>query len=181
MMGIVFTEFFSFVEGAYGEDMVDELIDACDLPSGGAYTSVGAYDHLEMVHLVSALAKETNQPVGAHLGAFGEHLATRFGTLFPDFFAAHEALFPFLGSIEDKIHVEVRKLYPNAQLPRIDASELSATRMRLDYRSCRQMEALAEGLIRGAATHFGEPVAIARETLDIGGERVVRFTVEARA
>ena len=54
MKGIVFTEFLEMVEDRFSLDMVDDLIDDCDLPSGGVYTAVGTYSHEEIVALVSA-------------------------------------------------------------------------------------------------------------------------------
>ena len=39
MKGIVFTEFLDFVADRYGEDTVDDIIDASELPSAGAYTA----------------------------------------------------------------------------------------------------------------------------------------------
>jgi len=43
MKGVIFTEFLDFVELEMGGEMVDAIIDDCDLPSGGAYTSVSIY------------------------------------------------------------------------------------------------------------------------------------------
>ena len=45
--------------------MVDDIIDASALPSGGAYTAVGTYHHGEMLALCSALAERTGEPVPA--------------------------------------------------------------------------------------------------------------------
>ncbi len=44
MKGIVFTELIDMVEATFGEDMMDDVFDDCDLESGGAYTAVGTYD-----------------------------------------------------------------------------------------------------------------------------------------
>ena len=43
MKGIFFTEFLHMVEAQYSVNMVDDIIEAADLPSKGAYTIVGAY------------------------------------------------------------------------------------------------------------------------------------------
>lgn len=57
MKGLVFTEFLDFVAALRGGDMVDDVIDDCRLPNGGAYTAVGTYDHAEMQALIAALAE----------------------------------------------------------------------------------------------------------------------------
>ena len=36
-----YLEFIEFIEENYSSDMVEEIIDASELPSGGSYTSVG--------------------------------------------------------------------------------------------------------------------------------------------
>ncbi len=45
MKGVVFTEFIEMVEDQFSADMVDDIIDDAQPPSGGAYTAVGTYDH----------------------------------------------------------------------------------------------------------------------------------------
>ena len=127
MKGMVFTELLSFVEQIHGADAVDDLIDACDLPSGGAYTAVGTYDHAEMQALVAALSRQSKTPQNELLEVFGEHLIGRFRISFPDFFKAAPTLFEFLESIDRRIHVEVRKLYPDAESPNF-APSASTTR-----------------------------------------------------
>ncbi len=53
MKGIGCREFIDFVEESIGPEVVDEMIDACDLESGGAYTAVGTYDYREMLALLN--------------------------------------------------------------------------------------------------------------------------------
>ena len=130
MKGMVFTELLSFVEQIHGADAVDDLIEACDLSSGGAYT--GTYDHTEMQALVAALSRQSNTPPNELLERFGQHLIGCFRVSFPDFFKAAPTLFNFLESIDLHIHVEVRKLYPDAELPEFPAERVDNETMHLD-------------------------------------------------
>jgi hypothetical protein len=50
--------------------------------------------------------------------------------------------------------------------------------MFLDYRSCRPFEALAAGLIRGAAQTYGEPIRLERSYPRGDGGNFVRFSIE---
>ena len=43
MLGIVFTEFFDLVDEAFGEEILDDIIDMANLSNDGAYTAVGRY------------------------------------------------------------------------------------------------------------------------------------------
>src|SRR5207245_2880493 len=142
-------EFLELVENRFSPEVADRIIEASDLPSGGAYTAVGTYDHAEIVRLVVNLSKETGVPVPALLNTFGRHLFGQFFLKFPQFFDGVSNAFDFLKKIESYIHVEVRKLYPEAELPHFAYEELEPGRMVLVYRSSRPFGDLAEGLISG--------------------------------
>jgi len=58
--------------------------------------------------------------------------------------------------------VEVRKLYPDAELPRFQASRRADGGLNLLYLSSRHFADLAEGLIEGCAEHFKQPLMVQR-------------------
>ncbi len=178
MKGIVFTEFIGFVTVRFGADAADDIIEACNLPSGGAYTAVGTYDHAEMVALCNALAVHTGEPAGDLLKGFGAHLSTAFANGYPGFFARASHFFDFLESIEAHIHKEVRKLYPDAELPTFTVRERSESRLVMDYRSPRRLGPLAEGLITGSASKFDVQVQVRTEVLEDSQGQAVRFFVD---
>ncbi len=166
MKGMVFTEFVELVEDKFSPDLADQLFDECDLPSGGAYTSVGSYDHAEIVELVAKLSEKTDIPVKHLIIAFGQHLIERFSEAYPDMFAEQD-LFKFLQSIHGHVHVEVRKLYPDAELPDLSVS-IDENVLTMKYSSSRPFSHLAYGLITGAVEHFGEQIEVTRSHKDGG-------------
>jgi hypothetical protein len=161
MKGMVFTEFLEMVESKFSADMVDDIIDDSALPSGGAYTAVGTYDHSELVTMVGALAQRTGLPVPALVNAFGLHMFGRFHVLHPSFFSGVSSALDFLEGIETVIHREVRKLYPDAQLPQFDCTR-DVDGLDMVYSSPRHFGDLAAGLIEGAVAHFGDALSITR-------------------
>ncbi|MBC9070929.1 heme NO-binding domain-containing protein [Thauera sp. CAU 1555] len=166
MKGIVFTEFIEMVEQRFSAEIADRMLDTTDLPSGGAYTSVGTYDHAEMVALVGTLSNLVQMPANALVTAFGEYLFGRFSVLYPRFFTADiGGAFDFLVSIEEVIHAEVHKLYPDAELPRFEVESRNDAELRMIYTSSRHFADLAEGLMRGCVAHYREPLRIAREPM----------------
>ena len=175
--GVVFTEFLELVEEKFSPDMVDTIIDASDLPSQGAYTSLGTYDHNEMVQLVTHLSKETNIPVPDLIRTFGEYLFTRFSDQYPQFFEGISHAFEFLKNLEGYIHVEVRKLYPDAELPKFEYEAPEPNCLVMIYSSNRPFGDLAEGLIRGCIKHFVKPIDLKREDLAQGEKTKIRFTL----
>ncbi|MBK8017047.1 MAG: heme NO-binding domain-containing protein [Betaproteobacteria bacterium] len=170
MKGVVFTEFLDMVGAKFSPDMADDIIDDADPPSGGAYTAVGTYDHGEIVAMVVALSRRSGVPVPQLLHTFGQHLFGRFVELYPGFFTGITGALDFLERIENVIHVEVLKLYPDAELPRFEIHRDSADSMTMVYRSPRGMGDLAAGLIDGCIAHYGQPVSIDRTTTHDGGE-----------
>lgn len=181
MKGIVFTEFIGLMETKFGVDVAEQVIMDANLPSGGAYTSVGTYSHDEIVALVVTLSKKTRLEIPDLIQAFGTHLLKRFTILFPDFFSELPEVTAFLAKVDDYIHGEVRKLYPDATLPQLDTSFKDNGDLELLYKSDRMMGDLAEGLIVGAIDHFGQTHTYQREDLEQdGGAQCVRFIVAAR-
>jgi len=162
MKGVVFTEFLEMVEDHFSPDIADQIIEASDLPSGGVYTAVGTYDHAEIVALVQNLSAETKLGIDELLHTFGKHLFGRFVEGYPGFFEGEQDAFTFLKSVEEYIHVEVKKLYPDAELPSVIASLESPNHLKIVYRSDRNMGDLAHGLIEGCIKHFEEPIDIRR-------------------
>jgi hypothetical protein len=160
MKGIVFTEFIEMVETEFSPEIADEIIDAADLSTGGAYTSVGTYDHNELVRMVVALSQETNVEIPELIKAFGCYLFGRFLTLYPDFFDHVGNSFDFLDRIDNYVHVEVKKLYPDAELPSFETSRTDSSTLIMHDKSSRPFAHLAEGLISGAIEHFNENIDV---------------------
>jgi hypothetical protein len=180
MKGIVFTEFLEMVESKFSPELADSIIERAELPSEGAYTTVGTYNHSEMIKLVSCLSQETGISTAELMQAFGLYMFERFYVLFPQYFSGIGSSFDFLGRIEDYIHVEVRKLYPDAELPTFEYDTSQPGCMSLTYRSTRPFAALAEGLIRGCIAHFREDADIRIEDLSNGTGTAARFLITQR-
>lgn len=178
MRGVVFTELLAFIAAGYGDEMVDDVIEDSKVPNGGAYTAVGTYDHREMQALVAALAQRVGVPAYRLLQQFGRCLLCRFTERYPYVWKSQSCLFDFLESVETYIHVELEKLYPDAEFPSFRSQSRSKTQLVLDYRSCRPLADLAEGLILGASDYFGEPVLVRQSFHEDADGRFVRFTIE---
>lgn len=173
MKGMVFTEFLEMVETKFSTDMVDNILDEANPASGGAYTSVGTYDHRELVDLVVALSKHTDIPVPSLVKTYGQHLFTVFANNYQNFFEGVPDAFTFLNGIEEVIHAEVIKLYPDAELPTFHCKR-DGNLLYMTYHSNRHFADLAEGLILGSAAYFNETFKIDREEMD---ENTTLFTL----
>lgn len=176
MKGLIFTEFMEMVETTWSFDMADAIISRSQVASGGAYTSVGSYPHQELVDLINALSVETQTPFTDLVRAFGTHLFARFVLTYPKFFDGINNSFDFLGGIEEIIHAEVRKLYPDAELPTFQVQSAPG-RLTLTYFSEHPFADLAQGLIEGCLKHFGEQVLLIREPTPQSSGEQARFVL----
>ncbi len=171
MKGIVFTQFLDMVEEQFGLETVDHIIEGSDLPSGGAYTAVGTYSHKEIVSLVGALSEHSGVEVPVLLKAFGKYLFVCLNKAYPAFRNSATDAFSFLETVETYIHVEVRKLYPDAELPSFECSRPNnPDELHMVYTSSRHFEDLCEGLIAGCLEEFNCDATISREQLNSGKE-----------
>ncbi len=154
MKGIVFVELIAMAETVAGEDAVDEIIERCDLESGGAYTSVGIYPCSELMTIVQAFSEALKAPVADLQHQFGEWMFRRFVDGYPAFFVGKTDAFTMLESIENEVHVEVRKLYPEAELPTFDTKRTEDGSLIMYYSSERPLVDFCQGMIQACVDHF---------------------------
>lgn len=180
MKGIVFTEFLEMVEKEFEYEMVDLIIEDSDLPSGGVYTSIGTYEFNEMVQLITNLSKRTKIGVPTLMNSYGKYLFHTFEKNYTPFFEKETDAFDFLESIENHIHVEVKKLYPDAQLPTFDSNRVGDKTLELVYKSERKMSDFAEGLIFKTLVYYNTEASIDKEFIEADGS-VVKFIITKNA
>ena len=176
MKGIVFTEFIEMVEDRFGMLTVDKMIEGASLGHSAGYTAVGTYPHSEMVQLIVSLSETTGIELPDLLFEYGKHFFMVLAKSYPVFFEQHDSALNFLQTIEDYIHPEVLKLYPDAELPRFDMERVSEIHLRMKYYSSRKMSEFARGLILATLAHFGEEGDVTMELLEADGS-IVQFEV----
>jgi hypothetical protein len=173
--GIVFSLFQEVVTREYGEDTWDDLLDAAGLD--GVYTSLGSYPDEQLQTLVSAASAALNRPPEAVIRWFGRNAVHILAATYPQLFTPHISTRPFLLTLNDIIHPEVRKLYPGADVPVFDYDTSSPDVLRLGYRSKRQLCALGEGLIEGAADYYHQKVLVDQPSCALRGDDHCVFAV----
>jgi len=177
MKGIVFTEFLEMVEDKFSYELVDQLLTENKLESGGIYTTVGTYNYSEMVQLVVDLSDRTGIETSILLNEYGKYFFQVLQSSYPQFFESISDPFHFLESIENHIHVEVKKLYPDAELPSFETHLISKTTLKMIYISERKMSDFAEGLIFKTLEYFKTPCDISKKNMEEDGT-VVQFLIQ---
>ncbi|MEO0398940.1 MAG: heme NO-binding domain-containing protein [Pseudomonadota bacterium] len=172
MKGVIFTNFLKMVDETFSPEVTEEIIERANLPSGGAYTTVGAYDHAEILALVVALSELTSADSSALVRAFGKYLFGALGAAHPEYISDINSSFDLLKEVQDHIHVEVRKLYPDAELPKIECVSRDDD-LTVHYQSERPFASVAEGLIEGCIDHFKDNVTVERQDFSDDGRHAV--------
>jgi hypothetical protein len=168
MKGVIFTEFLDLVETGFGMEVADQVITrGCPFHKTG-FTSVGSYDHRDLISMVSELSKVTDAPVPDLVKGFGKHMFKNFLQNYPDAFERVSSTFEMLLRVEDVIHVEVKKLNPDAELPSFQFPATEEGTLDVIYKSVRPFADLAHGLIEACIEHFGEELSVTR--VDLEGE-----------
>ncbi|HAS63106.1 MAG TPA: guanylate cyclase [Vibrio sp.] len=160
MKGIIFTEFMDLVEEKFGLEVVDQILDSAE--DSGIYTAVGSYDHKKLLKLIIELSKITQHPPETLQQVFGQSVFKNLYKTLPYSASLAECKnsFQFVRLVEDYIHIEVKKLYPEANPPQFDFISESESELIFDYRSARCMSHVCFGLVQGCADHFGETINI---------------------
>lgn len=179
MKGIIFTEFLELVEEKFGLAMVDKIITQSKLQSGGIYTSVGTYEFAEMLQLLTHLSENTDISKDDLLLVYSEHLFKALVRSHPNLVDHYKDPMDLLASIENHIHVEVQKIYPDAQLPTFELEDRNDDKMVMVYKSDKALYMLGKGLMQETFKLFKTPVEINLEKLNEAGTEVRFFINKA--
>lgn len=189
MRGIIFKGFLQFMEDTVGDDKSEQIIALSALENDGAYTSGGDYPFSELLTMVALLSKEAfDGDVQKTLYEFGRHIFDPVIVLYNKIaengsgpLSTKElSVLSFLASLTD-IHLShVKKLYPTAVFPVFDVIEQSADTLVMEYKSDKELEFLAKGLMERAGDFFNEPIVVELQTIWRDGERIVRFDIKRK-
>ncbi|PIQ40211.1 MAG: hypothetical protein COW58_07275, partial [Thalassolituus sp. CG17_big_fil_post_rev_8_21_14_2_50_53_8] len=137
MKGVVFDILRDMVEEQFGLAGWNALLDKAG--ADGLYISTQTYPDEELLKLVAAASEVTGKPADELVFSFGEFMVKEFYKRFPGFFDNASGLIDFLISVDRIVHVEVRKLYPDAALPSFTYEGGSSDEVTMNYRSPRKL------------------------------------------
>jgi hypothetical protein len=177
MKGIVFTEFLELVEDKFGLEMVDNIIENSNLESNGIYTSIGTYAFSEMLQLLQHLSTNTNISIDDLLLVYAEHFFAVLAQSYPGLIESYKDPIDMLASIENHIHVEVIKIYPDAELPTFQIIEKTDNSLVMIYKSSRAMHHFGLGLMNKTFEHFNSTATIELEKIKEDGTEV-KFIIQ---
>ena len=154
MKGIIFNLVEEAITASYGEAVWDSVLATAGVD--GAYTTLGNYEFTDLTALIDAGALLLGVTPVALTHTLGKAALLGLARRYPVYFEPFDSTRPFLLTLNEVIHPEVRKLHPDANPPDFWFEQVTADGLVVHYRSERQLCALAVGMISGASTYFGE-------------------------
>lgn len=162
MKGTIFVELVSMAEDAFGEDVVDQVLEKADLDNGGAFTSVGNYPCSELIKIVVAFSEHSGISAEKLQRMFGHWMMDHFVENYTEFFTGKDDSFSLLEAVDGEIHVEVKKLYPDAELPVFATERLGADQLKLTYSSPRPLVDFCHGMVEACLARYNQTAEISR-------------------
>lgn len=156
MKGIIFTSFVEFADQQLGSDFVEQMLFELPLATHGAYTNVGTYPVEELLEMVNYILAHHDLDGAVMQRAFGVFTFGKLAERYPELVAQYDDGLQCIFEVDQTIHKNVRKLYPDAELPDLKAAKTPDDQsLSLEYRSSRPFMHLAHGLIEGCLAHYG--------------------------
>lgn len=157
MKGVIFNVVEEVVHDLFDADTWDDLLDVAEVD--GAYTALGDYADTELLAIVSAACAATGNSAEEVLRLVGHHALPKLAARVPESIVDAPDAIAFIRKVNDIIHPEVLKIYPDSIPPAFEFED-HPDGLIVTYRSKRNLPALAEGLLSGVSLLFEEDVAV---------------------
>jgi tRNA A-37 threonylcarbamoyl transferase component Bud32 len=169
MHGLIFLQFQRFASRHGGATAWERLLLDARLPIK-PYSPARIYPDDEMLALVDAASRFFDMTTGAILEAFGEFVAPELIRLYGRLIDPKWRTLDLIENTEKLIHAAVRVGNPGAQPPVLHCIRSTPDELQIVYSSDRQLCGFAKGIVKGAATHFGETVRITDDACMLRGD-----------
>jgi hypothetical protein len=177
MHGIIFAELKAYVEGKFDQATWDALLVKAGI-GPKVYLTMQAHPDSEMVALVSAASAMTGAPASAILEDFGEFLVPAYLRLYGRLVRPEWRTLDVIEHTEETIHKVVRAKNAAASPPKLRCERPSATEVVIHYTSARKMCAVAKGIVKGVAKHYGEGIHVTEASCMLEGGGACEISVK---
>jgi len=178
MKGVIFNVLEDFIVAHSDEQTYEEIFASCPLHSHKGYVGPGTYPDADLNSIVAGACQRLGLVPDQAIELFGEFLFPRLAGKYPHFIEAHTDPLTFLKTVDEVIHVEVRKLMRNTNLPSITCIDgATPDTLIVKYQSDRQLCRLMHGLLKGVGVHFDVTLNISETECVRDGADSCRFDV----
>ena len=155
MKGIVINITEDFIIDNFGEEIFDQTISNCNLKTEDPFVSPGTYPDSDLFEIVVNASQILEITIEEFLKKLGHYAFAKLAERHPSFLEGYNHPKSFLQTVDGVIHMEVRKLYQDSQLPVFQYSDPSKDELIITYYSKRKLYPFLEGMINGVSDYFG--------------------------
>ena len=154
MKGVIFNLLEEFVCEGWGYDTYELVMSSCPAHERGPFIGPGTYPDSVLLAIVAGTAKKLDITVEQAVRAFGKFAMSKLAAKVPELISHLESPKALLMSLENVIHIEVKKIYPMAEPPTFDYEDPADDKLIMHYYSKRNLCVLMEGLLEGLADYY---------------------------
>ncbi|HUP59881.1 MAG TPA: heme NO-binding domain-containing protein [Thermoanaerobaculia bacterium] len=169
MHGTIFAELQKYVVSNLGDDAWPALKREAGV-SRDAYDPLETYPDAEVGALVAAASRITGAPAETLLENFGTFIAPDLLEMYWGAIQPEWRTLELLENTESAIHDVVRVRQKGATPPYLNARRTGPTEVTITYTSPRKLCAVAKGIVRGVAAHYGDAISLTESTCMLRGD-----------
>jgi len=179
MKGVIFVMFEEFITANWGADTYEDILEECPHVADVGFIGPKTYPDQWIVDLLTTACARLDVEAPDGLRAFGRFAFSGLTSRYPMFLEGVEHPRQLLLAVHDIIHVEVKKLMEGATPPDLFYENIDGPKDRLTihYESARGLCPLMEGLLEGAAEHFGVPIEQQQSACTHRGDKRCTFEI----
>lgn len=177
MHGLIVNQLRQFLVEAHGRETWAQINESAHVALGDRPSIDRVYDDADVIALVVAAATLTHTEPQKLLEAFGAFLAPTLLRVYAPLIDSRWRTLDIVEHTEEHIHTAVRLRDPTAGPPYLTAKRTAPDRVVVHYTSPRRLCGVAEGIVRGIATHFAETVAVRQRRCMLRGDTECELVV----
>lgn len=169
MNGIIFIELGAFVESKLGPGAWKKLLEEAGL-GFPLYVPIQDYPDQDAMTLIAAAARLTGTEPQALLDAFGEFIVPDLVKTFGHLINPAWRTLDLIEHTEQTIHQSLRRSTPHVKPPALRCVRPSPDEVTIFYTSRRRLCAVAKGIAKGVAKHYGEKISVTEPACMLKGD-----------
>ena len=179
MKGEIFNLLEDFVVEKWGRDKFEEIFAAThsQLQTKGPFVGPGTYPDSDFMLLVSRSVESFGVDLPVAIKAFGHYCFPRLAQKVAKQMNEYSHAKDFLKDLHRIIHVEVRKIYRDAETPHFTFQDPAPNKLIMIYHSKRKLYDFVEGLLDGVSDYFKIPISYTRRPFVENGKELCEFAV----
>ena len=175
MKGIIFNLLEEFITEGWGEEKYEEILKLCPLHTKQPFVGPGTYPDEDLVAIATSTANKLGISFHQALKSFGKYCFPKLAKKYPDFLTPYNHPKDFLKTVDSIIHVEVKKIFRDAYLPKFIYDDPAQNRLIIEYESKRKLCQFMEGLIEGVSEYFKTKIEYKQTQCTLNGSKTCKF------